>query len=302
MRYTRYNHSMKTLYGTVAGLLLLLSTGKQAMAQLNPLGSQYYNNQYIVNPAFAGIEQGLKLNAAYRKLWSGIPGSPLTQNITADYGRGNAGVGLNVNNESSGLLRQTRVVGTYAYHLPLDSGSTHLNFGISLGMMNQRVEQTEIFGNPNDITVGEYNGQRSYLDGDFGVAFTSGRLTLQAAIPNLKSFFKKDVIKLADVVTFFSAASYSFALKNGMEFEPKVVYRGVKGFDNLIDVGTQFAFSEKKFMLMGLYHSNESATFGVGVDLKRRYLVSGMYTTQTSELSGYTNGSFEINLRVNFAK
>ncbi|WP_152969698.1 type IX secretion system membrane protein PorP/SprF, partial [Pedobacter sp. Hv1] len=47
---------------------------------------------------------------------------------------------------------------------------------------------------------------------------------------------------------------------------------------------------------------NQSATFGLGLDIKKRYLVSGMYTTQTSELSGYTNGSFELNLRVNLAK
>jgi hypothetical protein len=50
------------------------------------------------------------------------------------------------------------------------------------------------------------------------------------------------------------------------------------------------------------YHSNESATFGFGVDLKKRYLLSAMYTTQTAALSAYTNGSFEINLRVALGK
>ena len=295
-------NKMKNIYAIGAGLLLLLGLGTDASAQLNPLGSQYYNNQYLINPAFAGMGQGLKLNAAYRKLWSGIPGAPLTQNITADYGFGKVGLGLNVNNESAGLLRQTRAVASYAYHLPLDSGKNHLSFGLSLGMMSQRVEQNDINGNPNDISVGEYNGQRTYLDGDFGAAFVSGGLTIQAAIPNLKSFFKKDVVKVADVVTFFSAVSYNFALNNGIEIEPKVAYRGVRGFDNMVDFGTQLSLSEKRFLLMGIYHSNQSATFGLGLDIKKRYLVSGLYTTQTSELSGYTNGSFELNLRVNLTK
>ena len=290
------------LYGMASGLLLLFGAAERATAQLNPLGSQYYNNQYLINPAFAGTGQGLKLNAAYRKLWSGIPGSPLTQNITADYGFGKVGIGLNVNNESAGLLKQTRAVASYAYHLPLDSGRNHLSFGLSLGMMSQRVEESDINGNPNDITVGEYNGQRTYLDGDFGAAFVSGGLTIQAAIPNLKSFFRKDVVKLADMVTFFSAVSYSFQLKGGMELEPKVAYRGVRGFDNMVDLGAQLSLSERRFLLMGVYHSNQSATFGLGLDIKRRYLVSGLYTTQTSQLSGYTNGSFELNLRVNLTK
>lgn len=289
-------------YMGLAALLLLAALGQRATAQLNPLGSQYYNNQYIVNPAFAGQDHGLRVNAAYRKLWSGIPGSPLTQNLTVDYGTGKVGLGLNVNNESSGLLRQTRAVASYAYHLPLDSGRNHLSFGLSLGMMDQRVRDSEIAGNPNDITVGEYNGQRTYLDGDFGAAFVSGGLTLQASIPNLKSFFKKDVVKLADMVTFFSAVGYAFPLKGGMELEPKVAYRGVRGFDNMVDAGAQLSLSQKRFMLMGMYHSSGSATFGLGLDIARRYLVSGMYTTQTSQLSGYTNGSFEVNLRLDLSK
>jgi type IX secretion system PorP/SprF family membrane protein len=281
--------------------IILLSISEYAVAQLNPLGAQYYNNQYLANPAFAGQTQGLKLNGAYRKLWAGIPGAPTTQSITADYGFTKVGVGINVNNETAGLLKYTRALASYAYHIPFNKEGTRLSFGLSLGLLSQRVDRDEINGNPDDITVGEY-GDRNYFDGDFGAAFTTGGLTLQAAVPNLKSFFKKDDIKTADVVTFFSAASYRIPLNNGMELEPKIAYRGVKGFDNLFDVGTQFALADKKFMLMGFYHSNESATFGFGVDLKKRYLLSGMYTTQTAPLGGHTNGSFEINLRVALGK
>lgn len=282
--------------------IILTSISEYAVAQLNPLGAQYYNNQYMANPAFAGATEGLKLNGAYRKLWAGIPGSPTTQNITVDYGFTRVGIGVNVNNETAGLLKDTRALATYAYHIPFKKAGTRLSFGLSLGLLSQGVDRGEINGNPDDIAVGERNGERNYFDGDFGTAFTVGGLTLQAAVPNLKSFFKKDDIKVADLVTFFSAASYRIDLNNGMELEPKVTYRGVKGFDNLVDVGAQFALAEKKLMLMGVYHSNESATFGFGVDIKRRYLLSGMYTTQTAPLRGQTNGSFEINLRLAFGK
>jgi hypothetical protein len=36
----------------------------------------------------------------------------------------------------------------------------------------------------------------------------------------------------------------------------------------------------------------------LGMNFKRKYLVSGNYTTQTSALSNYTNGNFELNLRL----
>lgn len=280
------------------GSAWIVSTVK---AQLNPLAAQYYSNRYLINPAFAGAKQGFKINGAYRKLWSNIDGAPITQSLTGDYGFNKVGLGLNVNNESSGLERKTRVVGSYAYHLPLSSDGQQLHFGVSVGFMNQRLENPDIYGDINDPQVGLYNDRKTYLDGDFGVAYTSNRLTLEAAIPNLKSFFKKDVIKVADVATFYTAASYQIKLSEGPEgidLEPKVAYRGVKGFNNIWDAGVQAWIANKQVFLMGMYHSTESATFGLGMDYKRKYLIGGMYTTQTSALTGYTNGSFELNLRI----
>jgi len=295
---------MKTAYKFLA-LLLVILTGSNSYAQLNPLAAQYYNNRYLINPALAGATEGLKLNAAYRKLWTNVSGSPLTQSITADYGYGKVGLGLNVYNESAGLQRQTRVTGSYAYHLQLNSGEDRLHFGISLGFMNQRLENSDIYGNPNDPMIGQYNNRKTYLDGDFGIAYTSERLTLQASVPNMKSVLKKDVIKLADVTTFYGAASYKFQITEGaegMDIEPIVAYRGVKGFDNIIDAGAQLEIANKQVFLMGLYHSSKSATFGLGMDFRKKYMISGNYTTQTSALSSYTNGSFEINLRLSLGK
>jgi type IX secretion system PorP/SprF family membrane protein len=296
---------MKIIYKTLV-LMAVSAIGTTTIkAQLNPLSAQYYTNQYLINPAFAGAGQGIKVNGAYRKLWSNVPGSPLTQNLTVDYGFNKVGLGLTVNNESAGLQRQTRVVGSYAYHLQLNDNNKQLHFGVSLGFMSQRLENADIYGNPADPSVGQYNDRKTYLDGDFGIAYTSDKLNIQAAIPNLKSVLKKDVIKLADVATFYTAVSYKIGISEGiegMDIEPKVAYRGVKGFDNIWDAGAQMGIANKQVFLLAMYHSTENATFGLGMDYKKKYLVSGTYTTQTSALSAYTNGSFELNLRMNLSK
>ena len=296
---------MNKIYKYGLGLLMVFTIGSTAKAQLNPLAAQYYTNQYLINPAMAGADQGLRFNAAYRKLWSNVPGSPLTQNITADYGFNKVGLGLNVYNESEGLQRQTRVVGTYAYHLKMNNEDNQLHFGVSIGFMSQRLENSDIYGNPNDPGVGQYNDRKTYLDGDFGLAYTTKKLTVQASIPNLKSVLKKDVIKLADVSTFYAAASYRLNLsegENGFDLEPKVAYRGVQGYDNIWDAGAQLEIANKQVFLTALYHSTENATFGLGMDFRKKYLISGNYTTQTSALSKYTNGSFELNLRLTLGK
>jgi type IX secretion system PorP/SprF family membrane protein len=293
---------MKIIYKTLLLMVITAISSPTIKAQLNPLSAQYYTNQYLVNPALAGAGQGIKVNGAYRKLWSDVPGSPLTQNLTVDYGFNKVGLGLTVNNESAGLQRQTRVVGSYAYHLQLNDNNHQLHFGVSLGFMSQRLENADIYGNPADPSVGQYNDRKTYLDGDFGIAYTSDKLNIQAAIPNLKSVLKKDVIKLADVATFYTAVSYKIGISEGvegMDIEPKVAYRGVKGFDNIWDAGAQMGIANKQVFLLAMYHSTENATFGLGMDFKKKYLISGTYTTQTSALSTYTNGSFELNLRLN---
>ncbi|TBO40445.1 PorP/SprF family type IX secretion system membrane protein [Pedobacter kyonggii] len=296
---------MKTIYKTLVLIMVSIISTTLVKAQLNPLSSQYYINQYLINPAFAGAGEGLKLNGAYRKLLSNVPGAPLTQNLTADYGFNKVGLGLTVNNESAGLQKKIRVMGSYAYHLKLNNNNHQLHFGVSLGFMSQRLENADIYGNPNDPTVGQYNDRKTYLDGDLGVAYTSGKLNIQAAIPNLKSVLKKDVIKLADVATFYTAVSYKIGISEGiegMDVEPKVTYRGVKGFDNIWDAGAQFGIAKKQVFLLAMYHSTRNATFGLGMDFREKYLISGTYTTQTSALSSYTNGSFELNVRLNLSK
>ncbi|ALL06126.1 hypothetical protein AQ505_11855 [Pedobacter sp. PACM 27299] len=295
---------MKIIHKTCL-LITFIAAVNTAKAQLNPLSSQYYTNQYVINPAFAGYQEGIKINGSYRKLWDNVPGAPVTQNLTVDYGFKKVGLGITVSHESAGLERQVRAVGSYAYHLKLNENSDALHFGISLGILNQRLENADIYGNPNDPLVGQYNNRKSYLDGDFGVAYTSNGLNIQAAIPNLKSFLKKETIKLADVATFYSAISYKFPISKGPEgfdAEPKVAYRGVKGYKNIWDAGVQVGMINQQLFALAMYHSSESATFGIGMDFRNKYLISGSYTTQTSALSAYTNGSFELNLRLSLGR
>ena len=284
-------------------LLVIAFTTTGVKAQLNPLAGIYFSNEYLGNPAMAGREQGLILNMGYRQQWSTIPGAPKTQSFTADYGTGKkVGLGLNVNNDEAGLIKRTRVMGTYSYHLPLDEDSRKLRFGVSLGFMDDRVMNENINGDPNDPSVGKFNDRETYIDGDFGVAYTSTRLTIQAAAPNLKNIFKKDnVTGAADRSTFFTAVSYAFYFPkalDGLGVEPKLAFRGVEGFDNILDAGANFSVANGAASVMAVYHSTESATIGMGARIKSLGEINANYTTATAALSQYTSGNFQIGLKV----
>lgn len=289
-----YKNIIRTLV-----LSLIIFSANQAFAQLNPMGSVYFQNQYLNNPAFAGISKGLTLNAAYSKQLASFPGSPSMQSVTADYAMTpKAGLGLNVYNDEAGLFKRTRSLMSYAYHLPLsENAAKQLSFGLSMGVLSEHITSENLNGDPNDSQLGIYNNRKAYLDGDFGIAFSSNTLNIQVAFPNLKSVFKKDLIEnTVDRSTFFSAISYKMVLGNFFDLEPKLAYRGVKGFDNIMDAGANISYADR-VNLFGMYHSSKSATFGIGMNYQS-FDILGIYTTSTSAFSNYTNGNFELSLRV----
>lgn len=136
------------------------------------------------------------------------------------------------------------------------------------------------------------------------MAYTSERFRIDAALPNLKTFFKReDQIKLADVSTFYTAVSYLLPLNQGLDgidVEPKLAYRGFKKIDDIWDLGTQLTVANRQILFTAMYHSTKSTSFGLGLNYKKKFLINGFYSTQTSSLNSYSNGTFEINLKGTF--
>jgi len=290
---------MSRMKRMITGLLVLL--GMPALAQLNPMGGIYYQNQFLANPAMAGVEKGLNLNAALKTQWTGVDGGPRIQYLTGDYGLQNDKVGLGVlfYNEGAGAINRTRATVTYAYHLPLNGGTEFIDFGLSAGIMNEWVDFGKVKGDLDDDVLNSFNDRRLYLDGDFGVAYRNDKLTIQGALPNLKRFFKRDQIRnVVDRSVYFLAAGYKFTTDKLINsIEPKLVYRGVQNYDGIFDAGVHLQFLDQKLMLNGIYHSTNSFTGGFGANYKNQFSILFQYTTNTSKMQNYSNGEFEVGLK-----
>lgn len=297
--HTYFNYKFKALTAAIFGVVMFGTT--TVKAQLNPLASQYFQNQYLFNPAMAGINQGLNVNLAYSKQSFGVDGAANTQAVSADYQMDKVGLGVNVTNQLQGIFRSTKAMVTYAYHLPLSGENQKLNFGLSAGVRNNHLNIGEVIGDQSDQTLANYNnGKQTTFEGDFGVAYTDNKLTVQGALPNLHSLFKDDGSTFERDV-FFTSVSYKLFDPANVSFEPKVAYRQVKGFTNIFDAGGNVAFNDSQFYLQGLYHTSKSATFGAGFTASG-YSIAAYYTTNTSSLNSYSNGDFEVSLKFNLLK
>jgi type IX secretion system PorP/SprF family membrane protein len=286
---------------------LLLAAGLQADAQsfsnkpalLQPSGTQYYLNQYLANPAMAGLDSGLNLNAAHRRQWTGIDGAPVNTFITGDIRVGASGFGVNIYTDKAGQLSGTRVGLSYAYHLPLDrTGNRLLHFGLSLAINTSRVSSHELEGDLNDPSLAAYNDREDYFEGEYGMAYTDRHLTLQVSVPNARTLFSGKELGVNSGTVLYTAASYRLDLGGGISsLEPKLCYRAVKGYDGIVDAGVQLGFLDNVITVMGLYQSSKNFTGGAGVQIGKVVTIQAMYSTQTGGLKNYSDGTYELGVR-----
>jgi len=289
----------------ISAALVILGLYSDAHAQLNPMGASLFQDQYLSNPAMAGINGGISVNLHYRNQWNSIPGAPVNYGLTGEFGLGDekSTVGLNMYNDKVGLLSRTRMVGTFAYHLPLNGQYDKLSFGVSIGFMSERVNNTNLIGDESDPSIGSFNNQSAYIDGDFGIAYTNKQWNVQASITNMNSFLNRTKRTIADVGTYFAAVGYRIFEDEesyGFNIEPKVAYRRIRGYNDILDVGAEVTLGsfENKAKGMVVYHSSKSISGGISMIMKSRYELSGFYNMQTSALRSNSGGIFEIGLGV----
>jgi len=168
------------------GIGLALVTATQA--QQRPYYTQYILNNYIINPAVAGIENYTDVKVSHRHQWVGLDGAPVTTYLTiqgpfhkSDYDRetatsfhapgqnprgeaywqsylaapSHAGWGFTLLNDVTGPLNRFAAYGSYAYHLVL-SPKTTLAMGTSVGFTQMTLNTGKLnFGvtNPVDPAV-----------------------------------------------------------------------------------------------------------------------------------------------------
>ncbi len=165
---------MKSL--RIYGFIITLLFVTVVTAQQRPYYTQYIMNNYIINPAVAGIENYWDVKASHRLQWVGVQDAPVTTYITMhgplkknDFGwetatsmrargenpRGQAywqsyqsaephhGIGFTILNDKTGPLNRFAAMGTYSYHMGI-SPTTSISAGISAGITNMSLDAAKL--------------------------------------------------------------------------------------------------------------------------------------------------------------
>jgi len=171
--------------------------------QQSPYYTQYILNNFLINPAVAGMDNYTDIKASHRVQWEGLQDAPVTTYLTVNgpvkrklydvdretptsvYPSGrnpmlggdsyqppdeHSGIGLTMMNDATGPLNRFSVAGAYSYHLNL-TRTSNLALGVSAGFSQLSLDPSKLnFATSNDPAVGaNTSGLLSKLNPDLSV-------------------------------------------------------------------------------------------------------------------------------------
>jgi type IX secretion system PorP/SprF family membrane protein len=303
---------------------------KAANAQQLPQFTQYIFNNFILNPAVAGIENYTDLKLGYRAQWTGLNGAPVTSFLTinAPIGRnfteGDAagfpgggeinpssrlytqnyqasephhGIGFSMLTDKAGQITQSKFAAVYAYHLGL-APKLNLSLGVSAGLSHLTFNSADVvLSNPLDPAIANIS---SPWRPDIGVGAWLYSADFYAGL-SVQQLLKQNVFNNSTSTTegsqtvphFYLTAGTKLYASDDITFLPSVLIKQIQPVPLTYDLNLKASFRDK-FWIGGSYRHNDSFAALAGFNLSSFINVGYSYDATTTALNTVSRGTHEI--------
>jgi type IX secretion system PorP/SprF family membrane protein len=267
-----------------------------SFSQQYPILTQYNWDQYLVNPAAAGVCDYMPITLIFRKNWVGVDDSPSLQMLSTSLPLTNMGAGLKIFNFSQGPLRHTGVQLTYAYHIPFGDNGPKLSFGLTGSFYQYYLNKEELMmEDPSDpVLLGDVkqfvpdaNVGTMLYDEKYFVGFTITSL-FQGKI-NLGN---EGVAENKKVRHYFLNGGYNFSAGENIILQPSVLLKMIEAGVFQADINFMMVFN--KMINFGVMYRSGDAV-GIQVGYQNKNILFGYnYDIAVSDVRTQTSGSHEI--------
>jgi type IX secretion system PorP/SprF family membrane protein len=289
---------MKTFWIT----LLLSAFFSAGMAQQYPVFTQYYFNELVINPAYAGSNVQLSATAMYRNQWVNFPGAPKTFNFSTHTAlmKNKVGVGLMINHDEIGSYKNNHIYGSYAYKIHLQDATLAMGLQAGINLLGADFSKLDL-NNPDDASF--YN-LVDEIKPNFGagVFFSKKNYFLGFSIPFILN--NKVATSAENFLSEIREARYYF-IRGGVVFpidrmdkvkmSPSVLVRAQEGQPLSFDINNAFIFYDV-FSIGTSWRLGDAFITYIDLKLSDKIHFGYSYDWTSSDINGFSNGSHEFML------
>jgi type IX secretion system PorP/SprF family membrane protein len=285
-------------------ILLVMCCILSSRAQFDPQFSQYMYNESFINPAYAGSHDALSITALGRKQWMGFSGAPtnITLSGHTPIAEDKIGIGVNIMNESIGIMYRNLILVNGAYRLKAGNGT--FCFGLQggasayterLSQVNtiqkndqQFIQSTPLLWGPN-VGGGLYYYTKTWYAG-----LSAPRMLLNTSLGNsVRTQFT------AGSISYFITGGYVFSVDEDIKLKPSVMLKAAQGSPIQPEVNVQGIY--KDMLWLGLaYRLSDAAVAMLGYQINPQFRVGYSFDYTLTKLSTYNSGSHELVLNYTF--
>jgi type IX secretion system PorP/SprF family membrane protein len=280
--------------------LVFLALSFHAMAQQDPIYSQYMVNPLVINPAYAGLNNNLNLNGSYRIQWAGFEGQPNTFNLNGSTSLvdNKVGVGFMFSHDKIGNTQNTEATASFAYKLDLGHDRT-LSFGLQAGVLNYRIDNSDLNIYDPDDEAFTNNERGTRLNLGAGLILKGSDFLIGLSVPRMlptKFSAGESEFELYNQ-HYYLFGAYVFYLNEQIKFKPTALVRAVKGATASTDVGANFIFNS--IHTAGLFTRNFK-TYGVLLQTlyREKWRFGYVFELPTNKSVGTNFTTHEISLGI----
>ena len=285
--------------------LLLLSTIAKGQDQTN--FTQFFLNPYLINPSYVGADGQSAVSISYKKQWMTMEQGPTIANFSFQAPVSpRVGLGLNITNDSRGLLNNSSVLLTFGYNVPLAKHS-FIRFGISGGGTWNMLDMNKLEFMNDDPALGNILDNNASLSGNAGISFHIKSFQLGASMPAIfsPSYLSFDEFSITEVKPFQSIiinASNRFYFGDDKHvFEPYALYRINADLPPQFEVAGILHLNHV-IWLGGSYKQDFGISALGGIKLKNTLGIGASYSLQNSGMNELNSPSFEVSLNLLLGK
>jgi type IX secretion system PorP/SprF family membrane protein len=290
----------------VIGFLML--SGSILFAQQLPHFSQYYLNDFLINPAVAGTKDYFEGKSSHRYQWEGITDAPRTYTISVNGPTKNRKMGLGgyIFTDIVGPTRRTGFNASYAYHIKINE-SMNLSLGLSAGVLQFMIDGSKItLRDQGDAII--TNGVQSVLlpDAGFGMYLYHKKFYAGFSAPQLLNskveFFDSGENPTGRLPAhFFATAGYKYQVSEDFIIEPMFFVKYISPAPIQFEGSIRLIYKDKIF-LAGTYRDKDAIAASLGYLINNNFEIAYAFDFTTTNLKNYSDGTHELMIGVRFYK